>query len=115
MLFLPESCHPLGGSLHGTGSPSTFFRLLSGALENGGVGDTPHGVALNDDIGRLYVANHDDTLTIVNSATFSLISDVAVGDSPSGVADNPANSMIYFANRDDNAVTVLRASNHQLI
>ena len=80
-----------------------------------GVGDAPHGVALNSGGNRLYVANHDDdTLTVVNTANYSPVLTVSVGNGPNGVAYNPVNDMIYVANRNDDTVSVLRTSDYSL-
>jgi YVTN family beta-propeller protein len=81
-----------------------------------GVGQAPHGAAVDGDNSRLYVANHgDDTLAVVNSVTLRPISTLPVGDGPKGVAYNPANKLIYVTNRTEGTVTVLRASNRELV
>jgi len=78
-----------------------------------GVGRAPHGVAVNSGAQRLYVANHDDdTLSIINSQTYTVVATKAVGDGPNGVAYNSANDRIYVANRSANTVSVLRASDY---
>ncbi len=80
------------------------------------VGDMPHGVAINSDAGRLYVANHGaDTLSVVDTTTYAPLTTVAVGDGPNGVAYNPANGQIYVANRNANTVSVLRSSDYGLV
>jgi YVTN family beta-propeller protein len=84
--------------------------------ESVGVGQAPRGVAINGDYHRLYVTNHgDDTLSVINAATYNPHPSVDVGDGPSGVAYDPTNRMIYVANGIGNTVTVLRASNYELM
>lgn len=80
------------------------------------VGDAPHGVAVNREAQRLYVANHGaDTLSVFDTATYASVTTVNVGDGPNGVAYNPANGQIYVANRNANTVSVLRSSDYGLV
>lgn len=81
-----------------------------------GVQTSPHGVALNLALKRLYVANYDsDTLSVINSSTYAVIKTVSAGDGPNGVAYNSANGYIYVADRNTNKVRVLRASDYAFI
>jgi YVTN family beta-propeller protein len=76
----------------------------------------PHGVAVNPAAKRLYVTNHDsDTLSVINSQTYTLVTTVSGGDGPNGVAYNPTNNLIYIAVRNTNRVRVLRASDYTLV
>jgi YVTN family beta-propeller protein len=84
--------------------------------QNVDVGQVPHGVAINSNDKRLYVANHqEDTLSVINSETYGVVATVDVGKRPNGVAYNAANNMVYVANRDANSVTVLTASDMQTV
>ncbi len=79
-------------------------------------GDMPHGVAVNRDAKRLYVANYGaDTLSVFDTTTYAPVTTVNVGDGPNGVAYNPANGLIYVANRNANTVSVLRSSDYGLV
>ena len=92
--------------------PPSCYPILTTTID---VGDAPHGAAVNSGADRLYVANHaDDTLTVINAATFSPVLTVGVGDGPNGVAYNPANDTVYVANRNDDSVSVLRTSDYSL-
>ncbi|MFC2029228.1 hypothetical protein ACFLWA_00690 [Chloroflexota bacterium] len=86
--------------------PDCFSKLLAAP----GVGDAPHGVAVNSAANLIYVANHKDhTLTTMNGSTYGVIRTVPVGDGPNGVAYNPTNDQVYVANRNDSTVSVLSA------
>jgi YVTN family beta-propeller protein len=73
-------------------------------------------VAVNSAAKRLYVVNHDsDTLTVINSQTYAVVTTVSGGDGPNGVVYNPTNNMIYIAARNTNKVRVLKASDYSLV
>jgi YVTN family beta-propeller protein len=80
------------------------------------VKDAPHGVAVNSAADRIYVANHKgDSLTVIDSTTYTRIRTTAVGDGPNGVAYNPTNNRVYVALRNSNRVKVLRANGSEVV
>ena len=80
------------------------------------VQQSPHGVAVNSAAKRLYVVNHDsDTLTVINTQTYGVLTTVSGGDGPNGVTYNPTNNLIYIAARNTNKVRVMRASDYTLV
>ncbi len=88
--------------------PSDCFPQFQQAVD---VGKAPHGVAANSAAKRLYVTDHDDdTLSIINSETYTAVDTAPVGTGPNGVAYNAANDRIYVANGGANTITVLKAS-----
>lgn len=79
-------------------------------------GDAPHGVAINNNAGEIYVVNHlSGTLTVFNMTNYSVITTVHGLSYPNGVAYNPANNHIYVANAWSNSVSVFNASTRTLI
>jgi YVTN family beta-propeller protein len=86
------------------------------ALASVGVGQAPHGVAVNAAAKELYVANHEgDSLSVLDADSLLPVTTVGAGDGPNGVAYHPGRGLIYVANRDDNTVIVLRASDYGLV
>jgi len=80
------------------------------------VGTSPHGVAINLASKRIYVGNHDsDTLSVLDSTTYSVVKTISAGDGPNGVAYNSKNGYIYIADRNTNKVRVIRASNYAFV
>jgi YVTN family beta-propeller protein len=85
-------------------------------LANVGVQSSPHGVAINLALKRLYVANHDgDTLSIVDSTTYAVVKTISAGDGPNGVAYNSKNGYIYIADRNTNKVRVINAGTYAFV
>ena len=85
-------------------------------LANVGVQSSPHGVAINLALKRLYVANHNsDTLSVIDSTTYAVIKTITAGDGPNGVAYNSKNGYIYIADRNTNKVRVIRASDYAFV
>jgi|GEM_PF-2617906 len=79
-------------------------------------GDAPHGVAINNNKGEIYVVNHlAGTLTVFNMTNYSVITTVRGLSYPNGVAYNPTNNHIYVANDWSNSVSVFDASTYTLI
>jgi YVTN family beta-propeller protein len=77
-------------------------------------GNAPHGIALNPNLGQVYVANYDDdSLSVLDADSLLPVTTVGAGGGPNGVAYHPGRGLIYIASSQDNAVTVLRASDRQ--
>ena len=69
------------------------------------------GVAVLPALNRVYVANSfGRTLSVVNTATNSLVSNVTVGAVPKGVMVNPLTNLVYVANSGDGTVTVVNGN-----
>ncbi len=66
------------------------------------------GVVVNRLTGSVFVSNaHDDTVSIIDGATNTVIRTVAVGRSPYGLGVDASMKRIYAANRLGNSVTLL--------
>jgi YVTN family beta-propeller protein len=53
---------------------------------------------------------YDDTVSVVNAATHTVVDTVAVGNEPCGVAVNPAGTGVYVVNKSGNTVSVIDTS-----
>jgi len=112
-----------------TATPASFLYLASNnalsVINTGtnaitnialGLGSSPLGVALSPDGSKAYVTdNAPGTLTVVSTATGSILSVIPVGDSPDCVTVSPDGSRVYVANGNSNSVTVINAVNNTLI
>jgi YVTN family beta-propeller protein len=71
-----------------------------------GVGEVPTGVAVNTRTNRVYVTNRglivndaaNDTMTVIDGSTFTVIDTVTVGRSPLGVTLDEEHNIIYVSN-----------------
>lgn len=69
------------------------------------------GVAVLPALNRVYIANSSGrTLSVVNTVTNTLVSNVTVGAVPRGVVANPATNQVYVANSGDGTVSVVNGN-----
>ena len=72
------------------------------------VGDRPRGIAISPDGQEAYVANADDnTVSVIDTATKTVVATIAVGDEPQGVAFAPDGATAYVTNIKDYTVSVI--------
>jgi YVTN family beta-propeller protein len=72
------------------------------------VGKSPFGVAVTPDGSKVYVANEDDnTVSVIDAATNTVVGTIPVGTIPQGVAVTPDGSKVYVANLIDNTMSVI--------
>ena len=72
------------------------------------VGATPVAIAVNPSTNMIYVANSDDnTSSVINGASESVVTKITTGHDPEGIAVNPSTNMMYVANSDDDTVSVI--------
>jgi YVTN family beta-propeller protein len=82
------------------------------------VGVYPAGVAVAPDGGHVYVTNHgSDDVTVIETATNTVISRIPVGTGPLGVAVAPDGGHVYVTNTNweltsDNTMSVIETTNH---
>jgi len=76
--------------------------------------DTPQGedgrggIAVHPGTGSLFVSNaHNDTVSIIDGATYQVLDTVGVGNSPFGLAIDTQTQRVFVANRLSNDVSVI--------
>jgi YVTN family beta-propeller protein len=99
-----------------TGAAVFIFVLFSGADDAQGqintavvpVGTMPTGAAQDPVTGDIYVANSgDDTVSVIDPDSQTVIDTIGVGDGPGSVAADPSAGIIYVSNFIDDTVTVI--------
>jgi YVTN family beta-propeller protein len=72
------------------------------------VGVGPDAVGVDPSTDAVYVANvADDTVSVINGATNSVVRILAVGSSPESLAVEPSTDSIYVANFGDDTVSTI--------
>jgi YVTN family beta-propeller protein len=92
-------------------SASTVAKMPAGAIINGSQLFLEYGaVAVSPDGKRAYVTNYAaGALTVVNTASKSVVYNVPVGSQPVSVVVSPDSSKVYVANSFSHSVTVVDA------
>ena len=76
-----------------------------------GIGNGPHGVAVDSARSKAYVTNAGDgTVSVVDTLTntvTTVISGKGIGNRPIGVAVDPDHDQVYVTNADDDTVSVI--------
>jgi YVTN family beta-propeller protein len=66
--------------------------------------------------GFIYVPNYDDnTVSVIDPATNSVVATLAVGKRPSGVAINPAGTAVYVTNSGGGTVSVISTATNTVV
>ena len=80
------------------------------------VGDGPTAIDVNYVTNTIYVTNQvDDTVSVINGSTNSMIGNIAVGRFPVAIGVDYDTNTIYVANRDDGTVSVIDGSTNSNI
>lgn len=79
------------------------------------VGDGPIGLAVTPDGGSVYIANsNDDTVSIIDTHTDTVIDTVTVDSSPWGIAVGADGDYVYVTNSGADTVTVIQTATHSI-
>ncbi len=79
-------------------------------------GSRPVAVAITPDGTRAYVtANYDDTVSVIDTGTNTVVATVVVGNSPYGVAITPDGTRAYVVNSFDGTVSVIDTSTNTVV
>ncbi|MGA8542535.1 MAG: hypothetical protein WB947_03200 [Thermoplasmata archaeon] len=98
-----------GANLRGTGETG-----IAGATI--GVGSVPNGTAFDSGNSNVFVANAgSNNLSVINSATNSVVGTVSVGTSPSSLAVDSANGDVYVTNSGAKTVTVFSGTTRAIL
>src|SRR6187551_3101352 len=90
--------------------------VWSYAVKDIGVGDRPHALEYDPSNGNMYVANYySNSVSVIDSATNTVVDTVGVGDNPIAIEYNPSNNYLYVAEyysatRDLGSVSVIDSS-----
>ena len=72
------------------------------------VGNDPQGIAYNPNNHDMYVTNiNDNTVSLIDSSTNTMVSTINVGVDPFGVTYNSNNNDVYVTNSHSNTVSVI--------
>ncbi|MBK7471369.1 MAG: hypothetical protein IPI73_12800 [Betaproteobacteria bacterium] len=93
----------------------TTNTLVTGAGFPITVGFNPLAVAISPG-GFAYVANSTDgTVSVVNTATNTVVATIPVGTNPQSIAGNPAGTLVYVANSGSNTVSVIDTATNAVV
>ena len=80
------------------------------------VGRYPEGVAVTPDGSHVYVGTeYDNSVTVIATATNTVVAKVAVGLNPVGVAVTPDGARVYVANYSENTVSVIATATNTVV
>ena len=95
--------------------------ILNGTEDLGGeggnlnIGENPSAIAVNPVTEYIYVANagdiadpEDDSVSIIDGKTQTLLTNVTVGDYPVAIGVNPVTGYVYVANNGGDSVSILQ-------
>ncbi len=68
---------------------------------------TPRGVAVADEVGRIFVSSMPDRLVVIDGGTLTEIARVAAGRSPDGVGWDPVHRVVGVSDQRDGAVSLI--------
>ena len=73
-------------------------------------------MAITPDGTRVYVTNgNDDTVSVIDTASNTVLTTVGVGALPFGVAITPDGTRAYVTNGDDNTVSVIDTASNTVL
>ena len=99
-------------SNHSRGSVSVINTIpATPTVSTISVGAQPFGLAISPDLSRVYVVNANDTVSIINTATNTVISTVTIDTQPENqwhsVAVSPDGRQIYVSDLADRTVRIV--------
>ena len=79
-------------------------------------GESPIAVAVTPDGTKVYVANAgSNNVSVINTATNTVVKTVSVGNAPIGVAITPDGTKVYVANSGSNNVSVIHRPGNTVV
>jgi YVTN family beta-propeller protein/autotransporter-associated beta strand protein len=80
------------------------------------VGNAPEELAVRGDESLVYVSNiNSGTVSVINTATDSVVTTVNVGSAPKGVAISPNGALVYVANALSDNVSVINTATNTVV
>jgi YVTN family beta-propeller protein len=81
-----------------------------------GTNQNPFGVAITPDGTRAYVTiNFPNTVSVIDTATNTVVATIPVGVGPIGVAITPDGTRVYVTNDDSNTVSVIDTATNTVV
>jgi gliding motility-associated-like protein len=78
-------------------------------------GSIPHSICVSADGSKLYVANsNSQSVSVVNLATNTVVSDISVGSVPYGMCVSPDGSKLYVANNASNNISIVNLADNSV-
>ena len=68
---------------------------------------TPRGVAIADDVGRIFVTSSPSQLVIIDNEALTEIARVATGNAPDGVGYDPVDRIVGVSDQHDGAISLI--------
>jgi YVTN family beta-propeller protein len=100
-------------------APNSIVTVIDGAtntMTSVYTGEASIALAVNPVTNRIYVANSlDDTVTVIDGASNTILTTVTAGALPSAIAVNTVTNKIYVANTTSNTVTVINGLTNQAV
>ena len=88
-------------------SPSAFALENLAQINNETL---PAEIAVNTSTNTIYVANHDNTISVIDGANNSLIDVIDTVSSPRGIAVNPVTNTVYVSNFEESTLSIIDGS-----
>lgn len=80
------------------------------------VGASPHGVCACPDGKKVYVSNWGEaTVSVIDTATMTVVATIATGTDPIGIAFNPSSTRAYVANYSNRTVSVIDTASNTVV
>lgn len=77
---------------------------------------SPSGLAVHPNGSRLYVANgFSTTVTVIDTASHTVVTTIPVGSTPARVAVNPAGTRVYVTKPFDDTVAVIDTATNAVV
>lgn len=76
------------------------------------VGTNPSGTTINQGGTKVYVTNEDDTVSVIDTSTNSVLSTISVQSSPNGIILSSDDSKAYIANTESDTISVIDTSSN---
>jgi len=84
-----------------TSGPYTLYAPIT-------VGNDPRGIVVTPDQQYLYVTNYgDNTVSVIQVSTSTVVKTISVGEGPFGISVNPSSDFVYVVNQLSGTVSVI--------
>jgi gliding motility-associated-like protein len=95
----------------------SVFNTTTNDISTIPVGANPRGITVSPDGGKIYVTNggtSSNSVSVIDAVTL-LVTNISVGNVPEGVSVSPDGKLVCVANKNSQNLSVIRASDNQVI